>query len=86
MLTLAVKVKKLMNDKCLICNDSKSLIIKKWNDYIIHKCKHCGLNFCPYLIDIEGESSPVHKSGMEMMEKSFYKTKKLLELMQKKEF
>ena len=66
-----------MNDKCLICNDSKFVIIKKWNDYIIHKCEHCGLNFCPNLIDIEGESSPVHKIGMEMMEKSFYRTKKI---------
>ncbi len=48
-----------------------------WNNYEIYRCKSCKLNFCPELINSEGNSSPVDEKGVEMMAKSYYLTKNI---------
>ena len=47
--------------------------------------KYCKLYFCPDLVEIEGNSSPVDENGIRMMEDSFLKLKKLLFFMSKKD-
>ncbi len=66
-----------MNIKCLVCSDSKNLKKFKWGNYEIYNCKYCKLYFCPDLVEIEGNSSPVDENGIRMMEDSFFKTEKI---------
>ena len=55
-----------------------------WSNYQIYNCQYCKLYFCPELVEIEGNSSPVDDIGIKMMEDSFLKLKKLLFFMSKK--
>ena len=66
-----------MNIDCLVCHNNKSFDIKKWGIYDIYICKVCDLHFCREMIEKElnGNSSPVHEKGINMMENSFFKTK-----------
>ena len=66
-----------MKIKCLVCSNSNNLKSFKWNNYEIYNCQYCKLYFCPELVEIEGNSSPVDDKGIKMMEDSFYKTEKI---------
>ena len=66
-----------MKIKCLVCDNSNSLRSFKWSNYEIYNCQYCKLYFCPELVEIEGNSSPVDYKGIKMMENSFYKTEKI---------
>ena len=73
-----------MKIECLVCSNAKNLIKFVWNNYEIYNCKYCKLYFCPELVEIEGNSSPVDDIGIKMMEDSFFKTKKIASLYVKK--
>ena len=66
-----------MKIKCLVCDNSNNLKNFNWSNYEIYNCRHCKLYFCPELVEIEGNSSPVDSKGIKMMENSFYKTEKI---------
>ena len=65
-----------MNIKCLVCDNSNNLKNFWWSNYEIYNCKYCKLYFCPDLVEMEGNSSPVDENGIRMMEDSFFKTEK----------
>ena len=73
-----------MKIECLVCSNAKNLIKFVWSNYEIYNCQHCKLYFCPELVEIEGNSSPVDGIGIKMMEDSFFKTKKIASLYVKK--
>jgi len=68
------------SNKCPIClistNELETIL---WSDYKIIHCKTCTLKYCSSMIEKEigGDSSPVHKEGIEMMAATLNKTKEL---------
>jgi len=67
------------NNNCPLCNETQELKNFSWGPHIIFSCKNCGLDYCNNMDikDIDGDSSPVHQQGIEMMAGSFHTTQKL---------
>ena len=66
-------------NKCPICNETQELKFFSWGSHIILSCGNCGLDYCDNM-DIkksDGDFSPVHQKGIEMMAASFHTTQKL---------
>ena len=70
--------------KCLICEKNKTLSSFYWRKIEIYHCKYCDIDFCANMIEIEGNSSPVHMDGIKMMENSFFITNSLADSYAKK--
>jgi len=67
------------NIPCPVCKNQNNLHSFKWNDFSVTHCQNCNLDFCKEMIqkEVGGDSSPVHKEGIDMMSSSYFKTKKL---------
>ena len=68
------------SDKCPICSRGKrELKIFSWSNYKVIHCNNCALDYCSSMNkkEIGGDSSPVHKEGIEMMAATLNKTKEL---------
>mgnify|MGYP006106543983 CR=1 FL=1 len=66
--------------KCPICLEGrKKLETLSWSNYKVIHCNKCNLDYCSSMKEKEigGDSSPVHKEGIEMMAATLDKTKEL---------